>query len=565
MDEKNNTHKYDYFIGGIALLAFFLLIIDLGSYFNQFSHIIKGLNITILLIFISDILTRFILSKNKLAYVGRHCFDLIVFVPLIQFIQGFENSPSFVVVWQIVIVFMLISRLRKVNKFISLLGLKPAQLMITSFAFAIGTGTVLLMLPIATQAGVKTSLIDALFTATSATCVTGLIVKDTATYFSVFGQMVILGLIQIGGLGIMTFSVSLALLMRKKVQMQRQVLMKDVLDQDMLSSVKKFILFIFKMTLSFELIGALCLFFAWRTRFPSDFVTAYHAFFHSISAFCNAGFSTFSDSLMGFSSDISTNVIIALLIIFGGLGFMVISDVSGHLKNLLFSRVKKTIRLRVQTKVVISTSIFLIVVGALAFYFFESGSTLENMPEKGKIIISFFQSITTRTAGFNSVNMASLSAPVILFMIVFMFVGGSPGSTAGGVKTTTIAVLWATILSGFKQKDDVEMGKRSIPNDVTRKAITILGVSVLIVFVFLMLLLYFEDQKFIDILFETVSAFGTVGLSVGITDKLSVQGKGLISLLMFIGRLGPLTIAYAFMSQKPPAKYKYAQERIRVG
>lgn len=363
----------------------------------------------------------------------------------------------------------------------------------------------------------------------------------------------------------MTFSVSLALLLGKRIEMQRQIVMQDVLDQDTLANVRNFIIFIIKMTFIFEIIGAIALFISWKGRFTGNFITAYHAIFHSVSAFCNAGFSTFSDNLIRFSGDSSTNVTICFLIILGGLGFTVIKDLWDNIKNRFFSKNKKIIRLKVQTKIVFVISILLIVAGALFFYLIETNNSLSQSGLKNKILVSLFQSVTARTAGFNTSDMAGLSTASLLLMIVLMFIGGSPGSTAGGIKTTTIAVLWATITSGFRQKDQVELYRRTIPYEVVRKAISVFIISLFVLFVFSMLLLYAEKKMFVSVLFEAVSAFGTVGLSTGITGQLTEKGKLIITLLMFIGRLGPLTIAYAFLSSKRPVKYTYAEERVMIG
>ncbi len=529
-------------------------------------HIIRTINLGILGVFIFDVLLRLFLSKSKTDHIKHNFIDFLVFVPLLQFVYNLQHTTSYVIAWQIVIIAMLVSRIRKVTKLIELLSLKPAHLMIASFAFTICVGAVLLMLPIATKTGAKIPFIDAFFTATSATCVTGLIVKDTASYFSRFGQMVILGLIQIGGLGIMTFSVSLSLILRKRIQMRQQVVMKDVLNQDTMSNIKDLVLFVIKMALIFELIGAVLLFFAWKGRFFSNiFTTAYHSLFHSISAFCNAGFSTFSDSLMQFSADISTNLIICFLIISGGLGFMVIKDLLDHLKNLFKRRGKKVLRLRIQTKVVLGMSLFLIIFGAVAIYAMEQGRSLSSLSSEGKMLIPFFQSVTTRTAGFNTCDISRLSVSTLFCMIIFMFIGGSPGSTAGGVKTTTISVLWFTIKSGLRQKENVESFKCTIPYEIIQKSVTVLAYSLFIIVMFALVLMHIEQKGFLDVLFETVSAFGTVGLSTGITPQLSAEGKLLISLLMFIGRLGPLTIAYAFIRDKKPARYKYAEESVMIG
>jgi trk system potassium uptake protein TrkH len=551
--------KFDYFIGIIALFAFLLLMAELSSLFEAYASFIMTANLIILLLFIGDVVLRFVFSKDKKKYFKANWFDLIVFIPLIRFIRGIEHTPFFVIVWQVVIVMMLVSRVKRANKLVTLLSLKPAQLMMTSFSFAIGMGTILLMLPAASSSGEKTSLTDALFTATSATCVTGLIVKDTATHFSLFGQAVILSLIQIGGLGIMTFSVSLALLLRKRLEMQRQIVMQDVLDQDTLLNVRDLVAFIVKMTLAFELIGAIVLFILWKDNFPSKLLAGYYAVFHAISAFCNAGFSTFNDSLIRFSRNIWTNVTIVFLIISGGLGFTVIKDIVDHIRS------KNRTGFRVQTKVVLIASLFFIVVGALGFYMLEANHTLSGFGLKDRVLVSVFQSVTSRTAGFNTCEISGFSSAGLFLIMILMFIGGSPGSTAGGIKTTTVAVLWAAIVSGFRQKEQSELYRRTIPFEVVRKAISVFLISLFIVVLFFLLLLYTEKKMFSAVLFEVMSAFGTVGLSTGITPQLSEKGKLIVALLMFIGRLGPLTITYAFMRPRKPARYMYAQERVMIG
>ena len=551
--------KIDLLIGIIALFAFFLLLAELSSLFAAYAGLIRVMNVTILFLFILDVSLRFFLSKDKSRHFRENWLDLIVFIPLIRFLPGIEQTAFFVILWQLVIILMLVSRVRRANKLVTLLSLKPAQLMVTSFSFAIGMGAILLMLPLASASGEKTSLLDALFTATSATCVTGLIVKDTASHFSFFGQTVILALIQIGGLGIMTFSVSLALLLGKRLQMQRQIVMQDVLDQDTLLNVKDLVLFIVKMTVFFELIGALVLFFLWQGRFESKLTCVYYALFHSVSAFCNAGFSTFTDSLMRFSQDTWTNFTIMALIILGGLGFTVVKDLFDSLRK------KKAVRFRVQTKVVLIVSFSLIVAGTIGFYLLENHHSLIGLKTKDKILVSFFQSVTSRTAGFNTCNISGLSTATLFMIMILMFVGGSPGSTAGGIKTTTVAVLAAAMVSGFRQKQESELYRRTIPFEVVRKAFSVFLISLFIVAAFFLLLLYIEQERFPDLMFEAVSAFGTVGLSTGATALFSQKGKIVVTLLMFIGRMGPLTITYAFLQPRKPPRYSYAEERVMIG
>jgi trk/ktr system potassium uptake protein len=558
--------RLDYFIGVIALIAFFLLLAELSGYLDKYAHIFRLANMTILALFVIDVALKFILSESKLAHLRHNWLDFIVFIPLIQFYEGIESTPVAVIVRQVVITFMVISRTRKANRLISLLGLKPAQLMITSFSFAIGIGAILLMLPAATRTGERMTLVNALFTATSATCVTGLIVKDTAAYFSTFGQCVILALIQIGGLGIMTFSVSLAILARRSLGMDRQIVMQEVLDQDTVSSIRSFVMFIIKMTFAFELAGAATLYVIWRNRLGDGFTTGFHAFFHSISAFCNAGFSTFSDSLMGFADDIATNATICILILFGGFGFTPVKDMLTYLKERLFHTSGKVPRLRVQTRLVIAVSALLTLVGALAFFALERNGSLAPLSLKDKVLCSVFQSITTRTAGFNTVDTSVLSSAALLVMMALMFIGASPGSTGGGIKTTTVAVLWTTVTSGLRRTSDVQLFRRTIPQEVIQKALSVFIISTGIVLTFASLLLYFERREpLADVMFETVSAFGTVGLSTGVTARLTGPGKALVTVLMFVGRLGPLTIAYALLRFRRRARYHFAEERVMIG
>jgi len=556
--------KFNKFIAVVALFAFFLLLVEVSPYLSRFSGLISSLNLIILGLFIADVLLQFFSSKKKALFVKTNWFDLIVFVPLFQFIQGIESTPFFVISRQVVIVVMLLSRSRRAHRLLSAISLKPAQLLVTSFAFAITVGAILLMLPVSSAGDTHTSLIDAFFTATSATCVTGLIVRDTATQFSRFGQSVILFLIQIGGLGIMTFSVSLALLFRKRVDMKQQRVMQDVLDNQTLSGVKKLILFIFKMTFLIEAAGAIILFWAWRGSFSNVWERMYHALFHSVSAFCNAGFSTFSNSLMGFSSDLATNLVICALIIMGGLGFVVIKDLGAVLKNKLDRRIKRNYRLKVQTGIVLKMTAFLVLAGLALTYLLEGNRLFAQDPLRLKLLFSFFQSVTTRTAGFNTCDIARLSAPTVFLFIILMFIGASPGSTGGGVKTTTVAVLWSAVASALRQKENAEIGRRTIPKDIIFKALTVFIFSLGLVLIFGLVLLYTEGKDFADVLFETVSAFGTVGLSRGITPSLTYSGKIIIMLLMFFGRIGPLTVAYAFARYKP-ANYVYAEERVLIG
>ena len=447
----------------------------------------------------------------------------------------------------------------------AMLRLRPAQLMLGSFIVTIALGTSLLMLPAATHPGQSTGLIDALFTATSATCVTGLAVQNTATHFSGFGKTIILLLIQVGGLGIMTFSVFFVFLTRRALSMRNQSIMQDVLDQESLSSARQLIRFIFIMTILLETTGTLLLFGNWYTSDTPPLQTLGHALFHSISAFCNAGFSTFSANLEPFALDRPTNFIISVLIILGGLGFVVISDLYQALNQRIRRRTPPH-RFRIQSRVVLSWTGALLLLGTALIFILERHRLFAGHSTPDALLLSFFQSVTTRTAGFNTCANGVLQASTLLVCIVLMFAGASPGGTGGGVKTTTLATLGAFIRAGFRNRPNAELYRRTIPTELIQRAVMVLCSSLLIVFAATILLCTVEAKPFMPLFFECVSAFATAGLSTGITPHLSATGRIILILLMFIGRLGPLTIGFALiLHQRQPARYTYATERIMIG
>ncbi len=561
MTLKNEGHRY--FIGSVALAAFLLLLVENTALGVAYARVFRVVNFAVWLLFIAEVLFRFFRSEGKAAYFRQYWLDFIVFIPLIQYIPGADEPNVFTIVRQVVIVVTLVSRIRRAKGLLQLLRLRPAQLMLSGFLGAIGAGSVLLMLPVATTSGERLPLVDALFTATSAVCVTGLIVEDTATHFSVFGQVVIIALIQVGGLGIMTFSVALAVLLGKPMDMSQRAVLRDALDHETLAGVRTLIRFIVLMTFGFELAGAVLLFLSWHDRFDSVFAAAYHSVFHAVSAFCNAGFSTFSDSLMGFEDDIGVNTVICGLIVFGGLGFGVIQSLLLTIRNRFQGRPRNGVR--VQTAIVLRMTVLLIVAGTVIIYLTERSGLLSGLSSDRAVMGAVFQSITTRTAGFNTLDIGGLSSATLFAMVVLMFIGASPGSTGGGIKTTTVACLWAAVWTSFRNRPHVEIHRRTIPADTFYKAVTLLCVSLGVVIVFTLGLLCLEDQPFLDVLFEVVSAFATVGLSMGITPELSDAGRVLIAVLMFIGRLGPLTIAYAMLPARAHGHYKYAEERIMIG
>jgi len=443
---------------------------------------------------------------------------------------------------------------------------KAPRAILIGFMCAVLLGSLLLYLPISRAQGHQISYIDSLFTATSAICVTGLTVQNISSCFSPFGKMLILILMQIGGLGIVVFSVLLAIILGRKIALTDNVIVQTTLDNTGIQGIKYLILSVIGLTLLIELIGALFLFLRWQAMgLWSLKERIVHSIFNSISAFCNAGFALFPDNFEFFRGDSCTNLVIMLLIFFGGLGFLVLIDIIRF-----FTAPKKyPKRLILQSKIVLLSSLLLIFVGALAIFFFDSQIALKGFSMKEKIYASAFQSVTARTAGFNTINIASLSDASKIFVILLMFIGASPGSTGGGIKTCTFVVLLASFFSIFRQEKEISIFKRTIPKDIFYRAFGIFFASLAVVIFISLLLSYVENhfagKDFLSIIFEVTSAFGTVGLSTGITPFLSNPGKLLIILTMFIGKVGPLTAGFAIATGKTKSLYKYSEEKVMVG
>ncbi len=418
-------------------------------------------------------------------------------------------------------------------------------------------GSLLLMLPISSVSGKVTPFNESLFTATSAVCVTGLVVHDTGSYWSTFGQAIILILIQIGGLGVITVAASFALLSGRKISLMQRSTMQEAIAAPKIGGIVRLTGFVLKATLIFELSGAVIM----MPVLCKDYGVkgVWLAVFHSISAFCNAGFDILGTdaskyvSLTQYVNCTSINLAVIFLIVIGGIGFLTWEDI--YTNKLHFRRY------RMQSKVILITSAILIIVPALYFFFFD----LNNLPIKQRILSSLFQSVTTRTAGFNTVDLTALQEPSIATMIVLMIIGGSPGSTAGGIKTTTVAVLIANSLATFGRKDSSHFFKRRIDNQVVKNASTILIMYLVLSFTGAVAISTAEKIPFLKCLFETSSAIGTVGLTLGITPELGLFSQLILILLMFCGRVGGLTLIYAAISNTKKNISKYPLEHITVG
>ena len=442
----------------------------------------------------------------------------------------------------------LIHRKRRLSSF---------QIIILGFAGVILLGALLLMLPISATGRNVTPFNEALFTATSAVCVTGLVVRDTGSYWSIFGQTVILALIQVGGLGVVTVAASFALLSGRKISLMQRSTMQDAISAPNVGGIVRLTRFILRGTFVIELLGVaamlpvFCRDYGWRG--------VWMAVFHSVSAFCNAGFDILGTetnlypSLTGYAGSPIINITIMLLIVTGGIGFLTWDDVCVNKWHFR--------RYRMQSKVILVTTGLLILLPAIFFFFVDFSA----LPREKRLLVSFFQSVTPRTAGFNTVNLSAMSGASQGLMILLMLVGGSPGSTAGGMKTTTLAVLLANAAATFRQRESAQFFGRRIDCGAVKTAATILTMYVTLFFCGAIFISVYENLPLSSCLYETASAVGTVGLTLGITPRLHIPSQAVLILLMYLGRVGGLTLIYAALSSKKVGNAKLPQEKITIG
>ncbi|WP_125152746.1 TrkH family potassium uptake protein [Clostridium rectalis] len=445
-------------------------------------------------------------------------------------------------------------------KIVKGIKLSPFQILAIGFFIVILTGSILLNLPMATQSGERTPFVDCFFVATSATCVTGLITVDTGTHWNYFGKTVIMFLIEIGGLGFMSFATLIALLLGKRITLKERLVMQEALNSFALQGLVKLAKYVLLFTVSIQAAGAVLL----STQFIPQFGLAkgiYYSIFHSISAFCNAGFDLMGNfqSVTQYADNSVIILTISALIIIGGLGFYVWQEVYN------FKGIKK---LSLHSKLVLSVTAFLIIGGSILMFIFEYNNvaTIKNMSFKGKVLSSVFASVSPRTAGFNSISTSDMTTAGRFLTTILMFIGGSPGSTAGGIKTTTIGLLFMTILSIIRGREDTEIYKRRICKDTIYKslAITIIGLG-LVVIVTMILSITEVGASLEYLLYEATSAFATVGLTLGLTTKLTTIGKIIIAFTMYAGRVGPLTLALALSRKKTSNTIKYPEDKVLVG
>ena len=564
------------FFSGLFIVMYSLKF--LGTFPFGFLEIYSGALLKVnsyiipFIIFIS-VLTNYIYCSSLEEFFRKYIFSIIVFIPLLFTLQDlqfvFWLSSAHLLSSILSLYDSDQSEFRDYSNakstsynIFQILKMSPAQLVLASFILVIVAGTFTLMLPFATNNNVSLSFWDALFVATSATCVTGLSPVNIGQDFSIFGQIIILFLIQIGGLGIMTLSSSMAILLGKSMGMKDRIVMQDLLDVNSLEDLVAMVTDIVRYTLVIELWGAVILTFAF-TYDGFEFTQAlFYGVFHSISAFCNAGFALFDNSLESYALNPLVHGTISLLIILGGLGFIVLKEI----RNVVL-KPKSFARFTLHTKIVFVMSAGLTFAGAIFIFFGEFLGALDGYTLYEKIQISLFQSITLRTAGFNTIPLTNLNSFTIYGISLFMFIGASPGSTGGGIKTTTLAILLQSIRSTIRGVKDIDLYDRSIHSSTVVRATALTFISIIITSAFILLMMKIEpEQSFLSIFFEVISASGTVGLSLGVTSFLSVAGKLAISFVMFIGRVGPITLLLAIGQQKQVrGKFDYPVGTIMIG
>lgn len=570
----------------LSFLAVTTIIFELGFQNSSYvEYILKIFHLSVLVFGIISILFRYVIVKENLIQKVR-IFDgfiisLFSLLLLLQ-IDIIQDMVPFIIFFNkmgwvyLAIIIYFIREFSVIKLNFKKEYLNPAQLFITSFLLIILLGTALLMLPKATHNGI--SLIDALFTSTSAVCVTGLIVVDTGSYFTQLGQSIIAILIQAGGLGIMTFASYFSYFFRGQSSYGSHLMLKDITNSEKIGEVFSILKKIILVTFLIESVGGILIYFSIGKEVIEGFSERFFfSIFHTISAFCNAGFSTLPNSLYEpeFRFNYPMQLIIAFLFLLGGIGFPILFNFYRYLIYKIRNKVLKfgfgedvshsPWLLNLNSRIVLITSLILTLAGTMFFLFFEYDNTLEEHGLFGKIVTSFFSGATPRTAGFNSVDTSALNFGTLMIIILLMWIGASPASTGGGIKTSTFAITTLNFLSIAKGKDRVEIYKREISNMSVKRAFAIIALSLMVIGTSVFLIASFDEEKtLLSIAFECFSAYSTVGLSVGITSALSAPSKLVIIGTMFIGRVSMLTILIAILRRVKHLNYKYPTEEILI-
>lgn len=572
----------------LSFIAFGLFVYHLG--YDPGAESLKTTSqlFTLVLFLLGILMGLKILMFNEPLKNRRAIFELTiaVFLVIMAFVRwkifggdlsgDAQNITQRFFILNFLVIVLFVMELGKVSLMVNKLKLSPSLVFILSFIVLIFIGAALLSLPRSTT--IPISFIDALFTSTSAVCVTGLIVVDTSSVYTVFGQTIIMTLFQIGGLGMMTFTSFFGFFFKGSLSIENSLYLKDYINENNVGAIGSTLVKIVIFTLGVELIGLVLVYqLTDPDLFPNNSSRFFFALFHSISAFCNAGFSTLYNGLYepGFRELYNMHLVIAVSIILGGIGFPVFINYYDYLKRAItgsarqmagIEKYRHTPRVsNINTRLVVYTTGLLLVVGFLSYWFFEQENSLKGLSTYGKIVTSIFGSVTPRTAGFNTVDMTTLAVPTVLFYLILMWIGASPGSTGGGLKTTTFAVAILNTWSVATGRRRVEVFGREISGETLRKSFAVIALSFLVIGTGVFLVMIFNpDLDILDVAFEVFSAFSTVGLSLGITAKLSAGSKIVIMVVMFLGRVGTLTILVAISRKIGEQRYKYPEESVIV-
>lgn len=584
--KKSNLGLVRYLPLIIAFLSLAVLVLDLGFKHTPLQQkiIVGFFLVTIAFGAISVIFRYFFKSTRPRLKAIPFDFVFIVFLGLVFLVHTrllaegfFLSNYLYRTIWiYLSVLFIFIREFSEIEINLNSKKISPAQLFILSFFFIIIMGSLLLLLPNATNGNL--SYINSLFTSTSAVCVTGLIVVDTGTFYTQFGQMIILGLIQIGGLGIMTFASYFSYFFKGKSSFNSQLALQDMTSSDRVGEVFTILKRILFLTFLIEAVGAILIFHCIdKSIIPRIGDRIFFSVFHAISGFCNGGFSTLSNGL--FDPVIKFNyplqIIIAWLIILGGLGFPIIFNLFRYSTNFIRNKIRKWITkkpvihfpwiININTRIVVITTIILIAGGTVFFFGLEYNHTLSEHKTWGKLVNAFFTSVTVRTAGFNTIDFSQMTVPATLIAIILMWIGASPASTGGGIKTSTIAIAFLNFFSLARNKTRIEIFRREIAESSVNRAFAIIILSIIVIGSSVFLLSITDpDKGLLNLVFESVSAFATVGLSRGITDSLSDGGKIILIFTMFIGRVNMLTILIALFRKFDQNKYRYPTETILI-
>lgn len=501
--------------------------------------------------------------------INRLFFDIQIMVEIFNFLGFTRYGKLYHVIISSFLFYLILLEFVKLSDILNSIALKPATTFILSFLFLIGIGTGLLMLPeLSTQEG-SANFMSAFFTSVSASCVTGLSIVDISSYFTTKGQLVIMFLMQLGGIGIVSFTTFFATFMKKGVGIRHQLIIQDFLSTESLYNTKGLLRQVVIITLFIELVATGVIFFSWGNdiHFDSFLRKLYYSAFHAVSAFCNGGFSLFTNSLYEAPIRLSylLHVTIGITILFGSMGFSAIQDIFS-IKKLRLRLEKPWLDWKMSTKISVYSTIGLVCLGMILFILTEYYNTLHNKSSFEILIISFFQSVTTRTAGFNSIDFSQISNATMIFMIVLMFIGASSGSTGGGIKTSTFLLISLSSITTIKGEKKLNFWNRSISTELISKAFSIFlfAASYNLVMIFILSITDYE-KNIMSLIFEQISAFSTTGLSTGITSDMSITGQGILILSMFIGRIGTLTLLLALSNKKRAEKYSYPNAHLFIG